>query len=82
MTSIVRCPLRPDFLPLAGTTADWVQSFYPDVGVSIEGDVAIVSSERRPAGELALIWTSGLVNERLLERGRGDRAAVLARLVE
>lgn len=75
------CEAGPDFSAARGA-AEWVGLFYPDVTVTLDRSMAQLTSGERDEAALRLIWRTSLVNEKLLARGAGHRAAVIAAMVQ
>lgn len=81
MAGVVRCEVDRQRMATARSAAAWVEAFYPDVTVALDADGACLAADRRSGPALRLIWQTTMVNEALLARGEGGRAAVLEALV-
>jgi hypothetical protein len=81
MAAVVSCAVSPEDLPAAQRAAAWAGRFHPDVTVTLAAGAARLSANGRSAAALRLIWQSSLLNEKLLDRGAGRRAAMLEALV-
>jgi hypothetical protein len=81
MAAAASCAVMSADLPAAQRAAAWARRFHPDVTVTLDAGAARLSSDERGEDALRLIWQCSLLNEKLLDRGAGRRAAVLEALV-
>jgi len=77
-----RCAIDCADNSLAPKAVAWLRAFLPDIDVAvIDGQVHLESS-RRGEADLRLAWHAALSNERLLQKGASQRAAIMADLVQ
>lgn len=75
------CPLAEQDAIYAVSAARWVQATHPGISVGLSSSSATVSGSC-PSDEMARIWQTGLLNERLVETAALARRSVLESLVK
>lgn len=62
------------------SAAGWLPAFHQHITLAITDDAVELQSDRYNSDELAAIWTTAVVNEALLARGRDGRQAAFEAL--